>query len=360
VPIEAGIQLDAIGAADPVTRAKSGMRPTDQTSNDSAGVPLATRIALLQQHGTFTQAYSAALQPGLQHFGDERGFIAYKTVAGTALVLSDPVAPQAGRDELIRRFVRANPDACFWQISRPVASLLVPLGFKINELGPDTRIDLASYDFGGQQKKNLRKAAMTVAKLGYVIREGSLASVDKNELGNVSQAWRRTRTVRRREVSFLNRPLVFEEEADVRWFFTFGPDGKLVAFGSCDPIYEHGAVVGYSIATRRLPSAHPLVGHALKRYAIEVFQKEGKRWVFLGLSLGYGIRDEQFKSSRGVRRSLRVAYHSRFFNRFFYPLQGLALNKRQFGGVMEQTYYAFNQRPSITRVLKVLRACDII
>jgi hypothetical protein len=27
-------------------------------------------------------------QPGLEHFGDEAGFLSYKTVGGTALVLS--------------------------------------------------------------------------------------------------------------------------------------------------------------------------------------------------------------------------------------------------------------------------------
>jgi hypothetical protein len=48
------------------------------------GVPAAIRIALLRQHGTSSQAYSATFQAGLEHFGDERGFLAYKRVGRTA------------------------------------------------------------------------------------------------------------------------------------------------------------------------------------------------------------------------------------------------------------------------------------
>jgi len=58
------------------------------------GVPLNIRIELLRQYGSFPQAYSATFQLGLEHFGDERGFIAYKRVWDTTLVLSDPIAPR--------------------------------------------------------------------------------------------------------------------------------------------------------------------------------------------------------------------------------------------------------------------------
>jgi lysylphosphatidylglycerol synthetase-like protein (DUF2156 family) len=46
----------------------------------------------LRQHGNFALAYSVMFQPRLEHFGDEAGFLSYKTVGSTALVLSNPVA----------------------------------------------------------------------------------------------------------------------------------------------------------------------------------------------------------------------------------------------------------------------------
>jgi hypothetical protein len=93
------------------------------------GMPFDIRLALLRQHGSFSQAYSMMVQPGLLHFGDERGFIAYKKIWGTAMVLADPVAPPQIVDDLIDRFLREDPDTAFWQISRPLASILAQRGF---------------------------------------------------------------------------------------------------------------------------------------------------------------------------------------------------------------------------------------
>lgn len=328
----------------------------------SATVPLETRIALLRQYGSFSQAYSATFQPGLHHFGDERGFIAYKEVGGTAMVLADPVAPQADAGGLIARFCERHADVAFWQVSRCVAEILAPLGFFINELGTETRLDLASYDFGGQRKRNLRKAAARAAKRGYVIQERVLGSVDVEEVKNISDAWKRTRPLHWRETTFLSRPIVLSEEIDVRRFFTFDCAGKLVAFAFFDPVYENGDVVGYTISTTRSVPNADLVLHAVKRCAIEAFQKEGRRWVFHGLSPFSGIEDKDFAPQKNwlVRRAFRFAYTNLLFNRYIYALQGIAQNKRQLGGAAEQTYYAFNRLPSLPRVLKLIRACNIL
>src|SRR5205807_7142930 len=83
------------------------------------------------------------------------------------------------------------------------------------------------------------------------------------------------------EITFLVRPVVFEDEPDVRKFFTFDQDGQLKAFAFFDPVYEEGEVVGYLCSTRRrLPEADSLVGYAQMRHAIETFQQEGKRYLF--------------------------------------------------------------------------------
>jgi lysylphosphatidylglycerol synthetase-like protein (DUF2156 family) len=331
-------------------------RAEPSSSVDSADL----RYALLRQYGNFSQAYSATFGPGLQHFGDERGFIAYKMVGATAMVLADPIAPASLTADLIGRFLRQYSDVAFWQISRRVAEILVPLGFLINELGPETRLDLPTYSFDGQKRRNLRKATSRMAKLGYTIREISLAELDLDEAKAVSEAWRRTRTFRNTEVAFLNRPIVFAEEPDVRRFASFDPNGRLAGFGFFDPVYEGGKVVGHSMATRHRPDVDGMIGHAIKRVAIETFKQEGLRWVFLGLSPGDEVNDHDFEHDWLVRRSLRFAYTSSLYNRFVYPLRGHALHKLQFAGAREQTYMAFNTRPAFWRLLKVFRACDMI
>lgn len=111
------------------------------------------RFALLRQHGSFTLAYSAAFQDGLEYFSTEHGFIAYRMVVGTALVLADPVTSPENCERLIRAFVKAKSDVSFCQASHPTAKLLAGMGFKVNGMGTDIRIDLTNY-----KRKTLRRA----------------------------------------------------------------------------------------------------------------------------------------------------------------------------------------------------------
>jgi lysylphosphatidylglycerol synthetase-like protein (DUF2156 family) len=324
-------------------------------------VPLDVRQSLLREHGNFVLAYSVTFQPGLEHFGDDGGFLAYKTVGNTALVLSNPVAPPDHIRTLISRFVEGKGDVCFWQISRPVAEILASLGFFINEMGTETRIDLASYNFAGPAKRNLRRARNRSLEHGYTTCECTAASLSARELETVSVKWRRTRSVKDRELEFLVRPVVLADEPDVRKFFTFDRDGQLKAFAFFDPVFERGEVVGYLCSTkRRLPAADPLVGYAQMRDAMESFRQEGKRYLFLGLSPLANIADKDFTHNWLVRRSFRIAYRSVLLNRFLYPFQQLTKHKGAFVGTTAHTYYAFNRLPSLPRLIKVLRACALI
>jgi phosphatidylglycerol lysyltransferase len=231
-------------------------------------------------------------------------------------------------------------------------------------MGPDTWLDLTNYEFSGQKKKRLREAINRTLKRGFVIRESTLAEVGLDKVKAVSDAWRNTRTIRHEEVSFLNRPLVLGEEPELRRFFTFNSEGKLVAFGFFEPVYEGGKVIGYtSQHNRHLPEADLLVHFAIKRVAIETFQKEGLKVLHLGLSpFADVLKDTAFPKNKNWTTSHYFAWAHRnwFFNRYIYPNKGLEVHKRVYGGVEEQNYYAFNKLPSLPRVLKVMRACKII
>lgn len=322
-------------------------------------LPLATRLALLRQYGTFTQAYSAAMQPGLSSFGDERGFISYKKQWGTAMVLADPMAPAEAIDGLLDRFLGDHPKVAFWDISYPLARKLAARGFRVNELGIETKLDLASYSIEGQRTRNIRKAVRHSEQLGIAMQESPLASTNLDEIRRVSRAWMGNRPIRDREVGFLNRPLVLETEPDVRWLFALR-EGALVAFCVCDPVYKDGAVVAYSLSTRQVPEVS-FIGHALKHHAIELFRNEGREYVTFGLSpVEHDFKIHDLPRDWAVRRSMRYAFNSRLFNRYFYSLQGLATHKRQFGGTTEQTFLAFNTGIGVLHLVRMLRACGIV
>ena len=318
------------------------------------------RLRALREYGNFALAYSATFQPGLDYFGDEEGFLAYKQVGSTAFVLTNPVAPIAGCEDLIRRFVSAKDDVCFWQTSRSIAKILQTIGFCVNEMGTETRIDLDGYDFDGPKKRNFRRALNRAASRSYTIVERSVTSLDRKELRTVSERWRQTRGVKTREMTFLTRPAILDDEIDVRKFFTFDRDGSLQAFAFFDPIYKRGEVVGYLCsAKRRLPEADTLVGYAILHRAIRTFQNERRAILSLGLSPLCGIEDKELSSNRLVSFGFRAAYRSRLFNELVYPLQGFAAHKGAFCGSAQQTYCAFQRGLALSQLIKMPRACNL-
>jgi Phosphatidylglycerol lysyltransferase, C-terminal len=174
---------------------------------------------------------------------------------------------------------------------------LQQIRFSINEMGTESHIDLANYNIAGPApaKRNLRRAYNRMLGPEYTTRECQATSLNFKELETVSVEWRRTRSMKNREITFLVRPVVLEDEPDVRKFFTFDQDGHLKAFAFFDPVYEGGEVIGYLCSTRRrLPEIDPLVGYAQMRHAMESFRQEGKRYLFLGLSPLANIEDNEF------------------------------------------------------------------
>jgi lysylphosphatidylglycerol synthetase-like protein (DUF2156 family) len=326
----------------------------------SGAVAEPVRLRALREHGNFALAYSATFQSGLDYFGDEKGFLAYKQVGSTAFVLSNPLAPIGGCEDLIRSFMSEKSDVCFWQASQPVAKILEKIGYRVNQMGTETRIALGGYDFDGPRKRNFRRALNRAACYNYTIAERSVASLDREELQRVSDRWRQTRGVKDREMTFLTRPAILDDEVDVRKFFTFDHKGSLQAFAFFDPIYRAGEVVGYLCsAKRRLPEADTLVGYAILHQAICTFQAEGKVILSLGLSPLCGIEDKELSSNRLVSFGFRTVYRSRLFNRLIYPLQGFAAHKGAFCGSTEQTYCAFKRGLALSQLIKMPRACNV-
>jgi lysylphosphatidylglycerol synthetase-like protein (DUF2156 family) len=319
------------------------------------------RLQALRKYGNFALAYSATFQPGLEYFGGEEGFLAYKQVGSTAFVLSNPLAPIGGCEDLIRSFVSERSDVCFWQASLPVAKILEKIGFCVNEMGTETRLKLDGYDFGGPRKRNFRRALNRAACCSCTIAERSVTSLDRKELQTVSERWRQTRGVKNREMTFLTRPAILDDEVDVRKFFTFDRKGSLQAFAFFDPICEGGEVVGYLCsAKRRLPEADDLVGYAILHRAIRTFQSEGKVILSLGLSPLCGIEDKELSSNRLMSFAFRAVYRSRLFNDLVYPLQGFAAHKGAFCGSAEQTYCAFKRGLALSQLVKMPRACNLV
>lgn len=329
-------------------------------ASDSESVPLAKRMELLGQHGDFSLAYSTAVQPLLQYFGDERGYLAWRRKWGVTFVLGDPVCAPGRLEGLLREFIAAHRGATFVQCSRATAQVLESLRYRVNEIGVDTRLDLGSWTFGGKQREWLRYADNWMARRGYQISEGSFAA-DPAAIEGVSEEWRRTRTVKRKEVRFLNRPIVLEDEPGVRRFMLHDEAGKLQAFVVFDPLYRDGKVSGYVTCMKRRRAELPQYAEpAIMKRAISVFQTEGVPAVWLGLSPLANLENREFRTNRILHWATRYYHSAGWINRWFYNFVGHTQFKARFRGEEVKVYYASPVFENSRRLLALCSLCGVI
>lgn len=329
-------------------------------AHDDPKFPLDLRMELVRQHGRFSMAYSTAIQPHLQYFGDERGYIAFRQRWGLTFTLGDPVCPVERRRGLLEEFMRAHRRPTFVQVSPETARDLSELGCLVNEVGVDTRLDLAEYNFKGKEKEWLRYSENWILRRNHRIEEASLLA-NESEVVALSESWRATRKVKRKEVRFLNRPIVIADEPDVRHFFLYDEAGKMTAFVFFDPVYAGGKVIGYvTCFKRRLPETSQYAEPAIMKTAIEQFQREGVAHVWLGLSPLAQIEDREFRANPLFHWSLRYLHGAGWLNKYFYNFVGHTQYKSRFRGVEEKTYYATPARFNSRRLLALASLCGII
>jgi lysylphosphatidylglycerol synthetase-like protein (DUF2156 family) len=319
------------------------------------------RLELVREHGDFSLAFTTAVQKGMKYFGDSRGYIAYDDRLGYTFVLGDPVADTRDREHLIRQFIREHRRVAFCQISPATAQIVRDCKYYINEMGIESIVALPGYDFRGQEKKWLRTAEAWTSRRGYTAREESTENIGAAKINAVSLAWRATRTVKRKEVRFLNRPFVACDEPGTRRFFFFDPEQRMLAFVFFDPIYREGQLIGYvACSKRRHPDAPVYAEHAIMKHAIEVFQREGCQELRLGLSPLAAIEDREFRSSWFVHRAFRFAFASKFINRLFYNVQGHAEYKRRYRGREEKVYFATQSQCDPVQLAALIKVCKIV
>ncbi|MEQ8211263.1 MAG: phosphatidylglycerol lysyltransferase domain-containing protein [Lacipirellulaceae bacterium] len=321
---------------------------------------LEDRLRLCRQYGDFTLAYSTAVQEGLEHFGDHEGYLAYGRKWGYTFALGDPIAAKDKWPSLVSEFLKAHRKCVFVQASEKLGALLEGEGFYVNEMGVDTSLDLTEYYFDGKQKEWLRYAANWIESHDYRIAELSFDEISREQVEEVSAQWKEGKTVKKREVGFLNRPVVYADEPDVRKFYLIDASGRIEAFLFFDPLYRNGEIVGYcTCIKRRRPNAPTYAEAAIMKHAIEKFQIEGRKTLTLGLSPLAGVENKRFQHNPFLHWSFRAGLHARWINRWIYPLANHAKYKQRFRGSEEPTHYASQVLFNDSRIIAMLRLSGV-
>lgn len=331
----------------------------------SATLPFATiaeqrRWQALQQFGDFTLAYNTAAQEHLEYHWSNVGYLAYVQRKGHVFVLGDPVTSADDIPTLLDSFLARFPRPTFVQVSTATAAHLAARRFYINEMGVDTTLDLPQYSFAGKSMERIRYASNWLKKHDYHIAELTYADIDPQAAVDVSQQWRKSMKYSRSEMRFLNRPICYRDERDVRKFFLRDAQGRCLAFMYFDPLYRDGQVIGYATAIkRRHPDAPLYAEQGIMRAAIEQFKKEGKLQVTLGLSPMAWIENKTFPCNPFLHYSFRYAFRAWWVNRYFYNLEGHAQYKRHFKGSEQPYHYASPVLYNDLRIINLLRLTGV-
>jgi lysyl-tRNA synthetase class 2 len=285
---------------------------------------------LVHEHGADSLAYFALRRDKCYFFSPSgRSFLAYRLIAGTALVAGDPIGEVAERRELVAEFVRVAHTKGWRVAVAGVAGEALPdyaaLGFRSLYLGDEAVIRPAEFSLDGRAIRKVRQSVSRLRKCGYEVRILSTADADealKRELRAVSEEWRG---------NWPERGFTMAMDAlflypDTVLAVAVAPDGGVGGFLQLVP---SPASEGYSLASMRRRRDTP---NGLMEYLITETVEWARAHAVTEVSLNFAVFADFMRTEEGASRATRAVrwallkadrlfqlerLHS--FNRKFFP-----------------------------------------
>jgi lysyl-tRNA synthetase, class II len=173
------------------------LRPLSQAVVQTVGERRVAR-AIVEAYGFDSLSFFALRRDKSYFFSPSRlSFLAYRVVAGTALISGDPVGASEEFDALLaefRRVARANG----WRLAVISASethldLYRALGMRAFSIGEEAILYPATFSLEGRAIRKVRQSVSRVTKAGYRLRVVAAEDADealRTSLDEVSELWR--------------------------------------------------------------------------------------------------------------------------------------------------------------------------
>jgi lysyl-tRNA synthetase, class II len=197
LPGVAADSLTAIGIVAGFAALYFWLRPFGQAVAQSVGERRVART-LVETYGTDSLSFFALRRDKSYLFSpSRRAFLAYRVVAGTALMSGDPVGEESEIDALLvelQRLVRAHG----WRLAIVGASehhlpRYRALGLKPIPMGEEAVLRPEEFSLEGRAIRKVRQSVTRLQKAGYtfrVIAADDVSAKLEEELAEVSAAWR--------------------------------------------------------------------------------------------------------------------------------------------------------------------------
>jgi lysyl-tRNA synthetase class 2 len=279
--------------------------------------------ALVREHGRDSLAYFALRRDKSTFFSASgRSFLAYRVVAGTAIVAGDPVGDPAERAELVAEFRRVAHTRA-WRVAIAGASAdalrdYSELGFRAVYLGDEAVVEPATFSLEGRAIRKVRQSVSRLVKAGYrvdVLRPAEIDHALRAELLAVSTEWRGRRPERGFTMA-MDALFAYEDTAVA---VARDESGRVGGFVQLVPA---PASAGYSLASMRRRRDAP---NGLMEFAIVETIGWARAQGVTEVSLNFSVFAEYLRTE-GLARTLLLKLDRLFqlerlhsFNRKFFP-----------------------------------------
>jgi lysyl-tRNA synthetase class 2 len=309
---------------------------------------------IVAAHATDSLAPFAMREDKAFHFA-YGGFLAYRTLRGTAVVSGDPIGPEGAAPEILASFEREAAKQG-WDVVVTGASAqhlggYRRLGLHAVCIGEEAVVDPATFSLAGRSMKALRHAVTRQTRRGWsveVLAGADLGPAAVEELLAVERAWRAEQPRLTGFAMTLGR-LGAEEDEHGLYVLGRDPDGRVRAFVRFAE-YRDGLSLD---AMRRVGETPNGLLDALVVRAIEHAGERGLRTVSLNFA-GFAhimASDRPLSLGHRVARRLLGLSHGRF------QLERLVMFNKKFAPRWEPRYIVHRGLPRLPVVgLRVLQA----
>lgn len=324
---------------------------------DTASIPLGLLSHLLAAHATNSVSVQLG-GPELRYFLDhhEAGLIGYRTCAGVAVALGDPLCAPRDTRELLARFLetrtRRTSRAMFVSASEAFAREAATLDCGAIKIGEEGLFDLDCYSFSGGAMKRLRYHESRARRRGVDVI--TLAATDLPShwlapaLAAAATAWLERKALGPLGFLLALRPLREPEKTGKRLFVATG-EGRVLAFLTAVPIPAANGV--YLEDYIRAPDTPDGTVEMLFHAACEELRARGYDYVTLGASPLARLQPGDHRDHPAIGWLLRTA-----FERVSWPydFKSLFAFKARFHPTRWVAKYLVYERPFTPRLAAAL------
>ncbi|TDN91020.1 DUF2156 domain-containing protein [Microbacterium sp. BK668] len=233
----------------------------------------------LRQHGGGTLSWMTTWE-GNDYARTSGGIVAYQRRSGVAIVLADPLGPEASRPGSVAEFIdaaeRAGLIPCFFSAGAATRAA-VPSGWRSLVVADDTIVDLPGLQFTGKRWNSVRSSLNRAGREEMTFRMTRLADEPwgiQQQLRAISEMWVGDKGLP--EMGFTLGTLEEAKDPEVRIALAISPRGDVDGFLSWLPVYGGGGRVrGYTLDLMRrreggfAPVMEYLIGASARHFSDE-------------------------------------------------------------------------------------------